>query len=77
MHHGEKSNKIPFLDVMIKKTGTKILMDIHDKPTDSKRIVPYTLNHPQHCLTNTPCSLARRVCTIAENENVKIKRFKD
>ena len=51
-------------------------MDIYNKPADSKRYVPFTSNHRRHCLTNIPFSLARRICTIAENENVKEKRFK-
>ena len=34
-------------------------------------------NHPWHCFMNIPFSLARRICTIAENENVKEKRFKE
>ena len=28
-------------------------------------------------LTNIPFSIARKICTIAENENVKVKRFKE
>ena len=55
----------------------KIWMGIYNKPTDSKRYVPYTSNHPRHCLTNIPFSLARRICTIVGNENVKEKRFKE
>ena len=39
--------------------------------------MPFTSNHPRHCLTNIPFSLARRICTIVENENVKEKRFKE
>ena len=34
-------------------------------------------NHSWHCLMNIPFSLARRICTIAENENVKEKRLKE
>ena len=34
-------------------------------------------NHPQHCLTNIPFALAKRINTIDENENVKEKRFKE
>ena len=52
-------------------------MDIYSKPTDSKRYVLFTSNHPRHCLTNIPFSLVRRICTIAENENVKEKCFKE
>ena len=62
---------------MINKNGTKIWMDIYNKPTESKRYVPFTSNHPRYCLTNTPFSLARRISTIVENENVKEKRFKE
>ena len=64
-------NKLPFLDVMINKNGTKIWMDIYSKPTDSKRYVPFNSNHPKHCLKNIPFSLARRICTIVEDESIK------
>ena len=58
----------PFLDIMINKTGTKIWMDIYNKPTDSKRYVPFTSNHPQSCLRNVPFCLARCICAIVEEE---------
>ena len=74
----EKSQtRLPFLDIMINKNGKKIWMDIYNKSTDSKRYVPFTSNHPRYCLTNIPFSLAIRICTIVENENVKEKRFKE
>ena len=74
----EKSQtRLLFLEIMINKSGTKIWMDIYNKPTDSKRHVPFTSNHPRYCLTNIPFSLARRICTIVENEHLKEKRFKE
>ena len=74
----EKSQiRLPFLDIMINKSGTKIFMDIYNKQTDSRRYVLSTSNHPWHCLTNIPFSLARRICTVVENENVKVKCFKE
>ena len=51
-------------------------MDISNKPTDSKRYVLFTSNHLRHCLTNIPFCIARRICTIVENENVKETGFK-
>ena len=51
-------------------------MDFYNKPIDSKLYVPFTPNHPLCCLQNIPFSLARRICTIAEDENVKEQRFK-
>ena len=52
-------------------------MDIYNKPTDSKRYVPFTSNHIQHCLTDIPFSLARRICTIVEDKNIKEKCLKE
>ena len=73
----EKSQtRLPCLDIMINKSGSKIWMYIYDKPTDSKKYVPFTSNHRRHCLPNIPFSLARRICTIVENENAQEKRFK-
>ena len=30
----KSQTRLPFLDMMINKSGTKIWMDIHNKPTD-------------------------------------------
>ena len=74
----EKSQtRLPFLDITINKSGTIIWMDIYNKPTESKRYVPFTSNHPRHCLTNIPFSLARRICIIVESENMREKRFQE
>ena len=73
----EKSQtRISVLDIMINKIGTKTWMDIFNKPTDSKRYVPFSSHHPRHCLNKTLLFLSRRICTIVENENVKEKHFK-
>ena len=46
--------KLPFLDILITKSGKKIWMNIHSKPTDSERHVSYLSNHPKPCLKNIP-----------------------
>ena len=71
------TTNLPFLDIMINKTGTKIWMDIYNKPTDSKRYVPFTSNHPRSCLRNIPFCLARRICAIVEEEETKLKRLSE
>ena len=59
----EKSQtRLPFLDIIINKSGTKIWMDIYNKPTDSKRYAPFTSTHPRHCLTYFTFSLAKKMC---------------
>ena len=41
------TTNLPFLDNMSNKLGTKVWMDIYNKPTDSKRHAPFTSNHPR------------------------------
>ena len=53
---------------MTNKINIIIWKDIYNKPTDS--FIP---NHPQHYSANILFSLARRIDTIVENENVKKK----
>ena len=74
---GKSQTRLPVLDIMINKSSTKLWMDIYNKPTDSKRYVPFTSNHLRHCLTNIRFSLASVICIIVENENVNEKRFKE
>ena len=55
------------------KTGTKIWMNIYNKPTDSKTYVPFTWNHPRSCRRNILFCLPRCICIIVEEEDTKIK----
>ena len=52
-------------------------MNIYSKPTDSKRYVSYLSNHPKPCLKNIPFCLARRICMIVENKNVRYMKLKE
>ena len=70
-------NKLPFLDILITKSGKKNWINIYSKPTDSKRYVSYLSNHPNSCLNNIPFSLARRTCIIVENKNVRYLKLKE
>ena len=67
---------IPFLDMLIKHNNDKIWMDIYYKPTDTHKCFPFSSNHPKHCKKNIPFTLARRICTIVENTEVKMKILK-
>ena len=70
------TTNLPFLDILINKTGTKIWMDIYNKPTDSKRYVPFISNHQRSCLRNIPFCWAGRICAIVEGET-KLKRLSE
>ena len=68
---------IPFLDILIKcnNDGLIFWMDIYYKPTDTHRCLPFSSNHPNHCKKNIPFALARRICTIVENTEAKMKHL--
>ena len=63
--------KLPFLEILITKSGQKIWMNIYSKPTDLKRYVSYLSNHPKPCLANIPFCLAELICLIVENMKLK------
>ena len=44
---------------------------IYHKPTDTQRYVPFNFTHPNHCKRNIPFTLARKTCTIVENNDRK------
>ena len=43
------------------------------KATETHRCLPFSSNHPKHCQKNIPFTLARRICTIVENTEAKLK----
>ena len=69
-------NKLPFLDILITKSGKKNL-DEYSEPTESKRYVSYLSNHPKPHLKNIPFHLAGRICVIVENKNVTHMKLKE
>ena len=71
------TTNLPFLNIMINKTGTKIWMHIYNKPTDSKRYVSFTSNHQQSYLRNISFCFATRICTIVRKEDTKLKRLSE
>ena len=68
---------ISFLDILIKRSNDKIWMDIYYKATGSHRCLPFFSNHPKHCKENIPFAMARRICTIAENTESKMKHLEN
>ena len=44
-------------------------MDLYHKSTNTQRCLQNSTSHPKHCLKNIPFVLARRICTIVENNN--------
>ena len=66
-------DQIPFVDILIRRNKNGIWMDLYHKPTDTQRFLPFIFSHPNYCKRNIPFCLARRICTIAENNDEKLK----
>ena len=70
--------KLPFLDVHfeLRPNGT-LKTDIFYKQTDTHNYVQFGSFHPRKTLTNIPYSLARRICVIVSDEEVKNQRLEE
>lgn len=71
------STHLPFLDVLVIKSGASISTDIFYKITDSKQYLNFNSCHPKHTKLNIPFSLARRLCTIVSDETLLPKRLSE
>ena len=67
----ESTDKIPFLDVLVKKQDTELMTDIYYKLTDTHQYLHFNLCHPNHTKRAIPYNLARRICTIVSEEDVQ------
>ena len=70
-------NELPFLDILVKREGSNIITDIYHKPTDTKQYLHFKSCHPRHVKSNIPYNLARRVCSIIQNENLRTLRLNE
>ena len=57
----------PFLDVLVKRVGTKMETDIYYKPTDSKQYLLSNSCHPKHIKNQ------HSIFISTENSNYSIK----
>ena len=70
-------HQISFLGIKINQKNSQIWMDIHHKDTDTRRCVPCNSHHPRQTKNNIPFTLARRICTIVEKEDIKKQRLQE
>ena len=68
---------LAFLDIFNKRKRSSIITDIYYKPTDTKQYLDYNSCHPRNIRRNVPFNLARRICTIVEDESLRHKRLEE
>ena len=69
--------KLPFLDVLVCKQNNKLNTDIFYKATDTNQYLYFNSCHPKHTKTNIPYSLARQICCIVSDADIKTKRLNE
>ena len=68
----KNSEEIPFLDILIKKDHQgNISTDIYRKPTDTQQYLHFRSQHPKNTIKSIPYILARRICTIVSDTNLR------
>ena len=69
--------ELPFLDIRIYKERNRLETDIYHKATGTFQYLNYTSCHPGHIKQNIPFSMARRICTIVLNPQIKETRLQE
>ena len=74
----ETSDKeLPFLDILIKRNDDKIWMAMYFKPTETRLFLPFSSSHPNHFKKNISFTLARRICTLVQNQQQKLENLSE
>lgn len=73
----ESLNRISFLDIVLTKQDEVIMTDVYYKPTDTHQYLHFNSCHPRHTKRAIPYNLSRRICTIVNDESVKIQRLQE
>ena len=50
---------------------------IYFKAKVTRRCLPFSSSHQNHCKKNIPFTLARRICTIVENQQQKLRNLSE
>ena len=69
------TEKSPFLDNLLCKKENELYTDIFYKTTDTRQYLDYRSGHPKHNKNNIRYTLARRICRLIVEEDMKEKRL--
>ena len=66
---------VHFLDIIF--LNNQIETDIYYKSTDTKQYLQYSTCHPRHTKSAVPYNLARRICSLVSEKDVKQNRLSE
>ena len=67
--------ELPFLDILLKISNNTIVTDIYYKKTDTHQYLNFESCHPAHTKRNIPYCMARRICAIVLDEQLRKLRL--
>ena len=70
-------SRLVYLDIEIYKADSCIETVAYNKETDSGSYLPFSSNHPRHCKSNIPFSLARRIKTLTDDPKLVESKLND
>ena len=65
------------MDILVKRYNDSVITDIYYKPTDTKQYLDFHSNHTRHIKRNVPYNLARRICTIVIDNELRNERLNE
>ena len=68
---------VHFLDIKIYIKNNQIETDVYYKSTDTKQYLQFNSCHPRHTKNAVPYNLARRICTLVSEKDVKHNRLSE
>ena len=71
------TNNNTFLQILLQVKGNRITTDTFYKSTDTFQYLSFTACHPLHTKKNVPFNIARRICTIVEEQDTTKERLED
>lgn len=73
----DNDNGLPFLDVLVMKSGPKLAMKVYWKPTHASRYLLFKSNHPHHVNRGVIHCLMNRANFICQNQKYFDKEIKN
>jgi hypothetical protein len=72
----EHDNQLPFLDVLVQRSGNSLITSVHRKPTHSDRYLSFESAHPLSQKGAVVSSLVRRALLIPSTEELRLQELK-
>lgn len=67
--HTISQTQLPFLDINLSISDSRISTSVHYKDTDTHTYLHYTSSHPMHCKNGIPCSQFLRLRRLCSEDN--------